>query len=188
MSSPGSESESGSGSGSESGSGAEVRAAPVRIRPATPADVGLIHSLIVELAVYEKAPEAVTGTPELLADALFGSHPSAEALIAEVGGEPAGFAVFYRTFSTWECRAGIWLEDLFVPERLRRAGVGGALLRHLARVTVERGYTRLEWNALDWNSPALDFYAKLGAERLSAWELHRLDGQQLRKVAGLSES
>ncbi|HET8977878.1 MAG TPA: GNAT family N-acetyltransferase [Solirubrobacteraceae bacterium] len=155
----------------------------VRIRPATPDDVDLIYAFIVELAEYERAPEEVTGTPELLAESLFGAAPSAEALIAELDGTPAGFAVFHGTFSTWECRPGIWLEDLYVPERFRRAGIGRALLRHLAAVTVERGCTRLEWTALDWNTPALAFYEGLGASRLSAWELHRLDGEALRRVA-----
>jgi GNAT superfamily N-acetyltransferase len=158
----------------------------IQIRPATADDVELIHSFIVELAVYEGAPEQVAGTPELLADALFGTRPSAEAVIAELDSEAAGLAVFHGTFSTWEGRPGIWLEDLFVPDRYRRAGVGGALLAHLSRLTLERGATRLEWNALDWNSPALDFYSKLGAQRLSSWELHRLDGEELGRVAAAS--
>lgn len=156
---------------------------PIRIRPATPDDVELIHGFVVELAEYERAPEAVTGTPKQLAESLFGERPVAEALIAELDGAPAGFAVFYTTFSTWECRPGIWLEDLFVPERHRRAGVGRALLKRLAALTVERGGTRLEWHALDWNEPALAFYERLGALRLSPWELHRLDGEPLRRLA-----
>jgi GNAT superfamily N-acetyltransferase len=160
----------------------------IEIRPATPDDVELIYSFIVELAVYEGAPEHVTGTPRLLADALFGPHHCAEAVIAELDSEAAGMAVFHGTFSTWECRPGIWLEDLFVPDRHRRAGVGGALLAHLAGLTVERGATRLEWNALDWNVAALSFYAKLGAERLSSWELHRLDGEALERVARTSRA
>jgi GNAT superfamily N-acetyltransferase len=158
----------------------------VRVRPAVPADVGLIHSLIVELAEYERAPEKVTGTPEMLNDALFGERRSAEALIAERGGERVGFALFHGTFSTWECQPGIWLEDLYVPVRHRRGGVGRALLGALARLTVERGCARLEWHALDWNAPALDFYEQLPAARLSEWELHRLDGAALRRVAGLT--
>ena len=158
----------------------------VRVRPAVPADVGLIHRLIVELAEYERAPEKVTGTPEMLNDALFGERRSAEALIAERGGERVGFALFHGTFSTWECRPGIWLEDLYVPVRHRRGGVGRALLGELARLTVERGCARLEWHALDWNAPALDFYEQLHAARLSEWELHRLDGDALRRVAGLA--
>lgn len=168
-------------------SGAGGAAAPrggVRIRPASPADVDLVYAFIVELAEYERAPEQVTGTPELLRESLFGPRPSAEALIAELDGSPAGLAVFHGTFSTWECRPGIWLEDLYVPERCRRAGIGRALLVRLAEITVERGGSRLEWNALDWNTPALAFYERLGATRLSAWELHRLDGEALRRVAG----
>jgi GNAT superfamily N-acetyltransferase len=154
------------------------------IRAAEPADVELIYSLIVELAAYEHARAEVCGTPELLEQALFGAPPSAEALVAELGGDPVAFAVYYTTFSTWECRPGIWLEDLYVPPEHRRAGVGAALLSELARITVERGYTRLEWAALDWNAPALDFYAKLGARRLNEWQLHRLDGAALERVAG----
>jgi GNAT superfamily N-acetyltransferase len=155
----------------------------VEVRAAAPSDVEQIYSFIVELAEFERAPEQVDGTPELLAEALFGADPSAEALIAEIEGETVGFAVFHHTFSTWQCRPGIWLEDLYVPPEHRRTGVGGVLLSHLARLTVERGCTRLEWNALDWNAPALNFYARLGAERLSTWELHRLDGAALERVA-----
>jgi GNAT superfamily N-acetyltransferase len=153
------------------------------IRPATADDVEQIYAFIVELAEYERAPEQVTGTPALLADALFGPEPSAEALVAQRDGQTIGMAVFHGTFSTWECRPGIWLEDLFVPPRFRRGGVGGALLARLAAITVERGRTRLEWNALDWNDPALSFYEQLGAQRLSEWELHRLDGDALARVA-----
>jgi GNAT superfamily N-acetyltransferase len=155
----------------------------VRVRPATPNDVPQIHDFIVELAVYEREPDAVSGTPEMLADALFGEHPSAEALIAEIDGDPAGFAIFHGTFSTWECTPGIWLEDLFVPDRHRGVGVGRALLTRLAALAIERGCARLEWHALDWNELALGFYRRLGAERLSAWELHRLEGESLARVA-----
>jgi GNAT superfamily N-acetyltransferase len=157
--------------------------AQVRIRGAAPEDLGLIFSLIVELAEYERAPEKVTGTVELLAVALFGPRPSAEAVIAEIDGEPVGFALFYGTFSTWECRPGIWLEDLYVPEAHRRSGVGGALLGHMAALTLERGCTRLEWTVLSWNAPALDFYAKLAAEHMQEWHTHRLDGEALTRVA-----
>jgi GNAT superfamily N-acetyltransferase len=157
--------------------------AQLHIRAATPADVELIFALIVQLAEYERAGEQVTGSPELLAAALFGSPPHAEAVIAELDGEAAGFALFYGTFSTWECNPGIWLEDLYVPPERRRAGVGGALLSHLARVAVERGCARLEWAALDWNALALDFYQRLGATRLDEWQLHRLDGARLALVA-----
>jgi hypothetical protein len=157
--------------------------APVTIRPAGPADVELIFSLIVELAEYERAPDQVTGTPELLADALFGDAPSAEALIAEAGGDKVGFALFHGSFSTWECRAGLWLEDLYVPPEHRRSGVGAALLAEVAAIAVERGCARLEWAALDWNTPALEFYEKLGARRLGEWVMHRLDAKALERVA-----
>jgi GNAT superfamily N-acetyltransferase len=156
----------------------------VSIRVATPSDVALIFAWIAELAAYERARDQVTGTPELLETALFGPEPTAEAVIAELDGEPVGFAVFHGTFSTWECRAGIWLEDLYVPPEHRRSGVGGALLGYLAQLTVDRGCARLEWAALDWNTPALDFYEKLGARRLQDWQMHRLEGETLRRVAG----
>jgi GNAT superfamily N-acetyltransferase len=158
-------------------------AAQVRVRPATPGDVQVIYGFIVELAVYEREPEGVTGTPEMLADALFGPRPSAEALLAEVDGEAVGFAVFHGTFSTWECLPGIWLEDLFVAERHRRSGAGYALLHRLAQLAIERGCARMEWHALNWNELALGFYARLGAARESEWDLHRLDGEALRRVA-----
>ena len=156
----------------------------VRIRPAEPADVELIFSLIVELAEYERAPEQVTGTPQLLNAALFGEQPSAEAVIAELDGEPVGFALFHSTFSTWECRPGLWLEDLYVPPEHRRGGIGRALFAHVAAIAVDRGCARLEWAALDWNEPALGFYRKLDAKRLDEWLIHRLDGPLLRAAAG----
>ena len=156
--------------------------------------------MVVELAEYERAREHVVGSPELLAEALFGARPAAEAVIAEVeeAGESdragerdrvaAGFALFYRTFSTWECRPGIWLEDLYVAPRYRGGGAGWALLRHLARITVERGYPRLEWAALDWNTPALDFYERAGASLLGDWRIHRLAGDALKQVARTGDS
>jgi GNAT superfamily N-acetyltransferase len=156
----------------------------VTIRDVTPDDVPAVYAMIVALAVYEREPDGVTGTPDMLSDALFGSTPAAEAVIAEVDREVAGFALFHGTFSTWEMTPGIWLEDLFVYETHRRLGVGEALLRHLAQLTIERRCARLEWAALTWNTPALDFYAKLGAKRLEEWWMHRLDGAALASVAG----
>ena len=165
----------------------------LRIREARREDVGLIYGWIVELAEYERARDQVRGTPELLEDALFGPRPSAEALIAETrtsetDWQPAGFALFHSTFSTWECRPGIWLEDLYIPPAGRRAGVGGALLAHLAMIAVDRGLSRVEWAALDWNTPALDFYVKIGATRLDEWKVHRLDREALAMVAASAES
>ena len=154
------------------------------MRAAVAGDVPTLYRFIRELAAYERAPEAVTGTPEMLHDALFGARPSAEALVAvDAGGAPSGFALFHGTFSTWECRPGLWLEDLYVPERRRRDGVGGTLLHALAQVAVQRGCARLEWTALDWNAPALAFYAGIGAERLQEWTTHRLTGDALTELA-----
>lgn len=155
----------------------------LRIRPAEPTDVELIFSLIVELAEYERARERVAGSPELLRAALFGGDPVAEAVIAELDGEPVGFALWFRTFSTWLCLPGLWLEDLYVSPQRRRAGVGRVLLAHVARVALENGYGRVEWSALDWNTPALEFYTGLGAERLEEWRVHRLEGEALAQVA-----
>jgi GNAT superfamily N-acetyltransferase len=155
----------------------------LQIRDATPADVALLFGLIEALAEYERALDRVVGTPELLAGALFGTPRAAEAVIAELGGAPVGFALFHGTFSTWECRPGIWLEDLFVPPEHRRGGVGEALLRHVAGIAVQRGCARFEWAALNWNTPALDFYEKLGAEVLDEWKIHRVSGETLRQLA-----
>lgn len=155
----------------------------VAIRGARPDDVEFAFQMIVELAEYERAPGSVVGTPELLREALFGSQPTAEAVVAERGGERVGWALYYRTFSTWECRPGIWLEDLFVRPEHRRSGAGEALLRHLAGIVVERGWTRLEWVALDWNEMALTFYAKHGVTAMPEWLQHRIDGQALADLA-----
>jgi GNAT superfamily N-acetyltransferase len=157
--------------------------AQVTVRPAAEPDVELIYSLIVALAEYERAPDQVVGTPAELRRWLFGESPAAETLIGEVDGEPAGFALFHRTFSTWECCPGIWLEDLFVLPEFRRYGVGGRLLGSVAKLTVERGYTRLGWTALDWNEMAISFYRKIGATVLDEWTNHRLSGDTLQAVA-----
>jgi GNAT superfamily N-acetyltransferase len=156
----------------------------VTVRPATPGDVEQIYGFVRELAEYERAAEQVTGTVEMLREALFGAQPAAEVLIAEVGSQAVGFALFHDTFSTWECARGLWLEDLYVPPRHRRSGAGGSLLSALAQIAVERNCPRLEWHALDWNELALGFYERLGAQRLAPWQLHRLSGDALRHVAG----
>ncbi len=143
----------------------------------------LIFDFIKQLAEYERAPGQVRGNPQLLAAALFGERPTAEALIAERDEAPVGMALFHSTFSTWECRPGLWLEDLFVSPEQRRGGVGGALLAAVAALALERGCTRLGWAALDWNSLALDFYVKLDAQRLDEWVMHRLEGERLAAVA-----
>jgi GNAT superfamily N-acetyltransferase len=162
----------------------------VQIRAAEPADAALLFSWIVELAEYERAAGQVRGSQELLADALFGAGACVEAVIAErapgpdrVRGVPAGFALFFGTFSTWLCRPGLWLEDLYVPAADRRRGVARALLVHVARVAVSRRCARVEWAALHWNTPALSFYESLGAHRLEQWQTLRLEGQALERVA-----
>lgn len=159
----------------------------VRIRPATPDDVGTVLSLIRQLAEYERAAERVRGTPELLTDGLFGPRANAEAVVAELDGRPVGFAVFFHTFSTWECRRGLWLEDLFVLREHRRAGVGRTLLSHLAAIALDRCCARFEWAALEWNTPALEFYSALGAEVMDQWRVLRVEGEALRKLGAESD-
>ena len=157
----------------------------VRIRGAHPHDVPLLLAFVRELAEYERAAQEVVGTEELLDAALFGEGAVAEAVIAEHAGEPAGFAIFYPTFSTWLCRPGMWLEDLYVSPTHRRSGIGRELLAHLARIALERGYGRLEWSALGWNAPAISFYESIGALGLDEWREFRLTGDSLRAVAAL---
>jgi GNAT superfamily N-acetyltransferase len=153
------------------------------IRPATEDDVGLVFDLICELATYEKLRDEVVGTAEILRAALF-DRGDAEALIVEgEAGEAVGYAIFYTTFSTFECRSGVWLEDVYVRPEHRRGGIGLRIMEHLAALALERGHVRLEWVALDWNEPALNFYAKLGAARLDDWLIHRLEADGIRSLA-----
>jgi GNAT superfamily N-acetyltransferase len=152
------------------------------IRPATEDDVQLVFDLICELATYEKLRDQVVGTLELLRASLFEAH-AAEALIVEVDDEPVGYALFYTTFSTFETRSGIWMEDVYVRPESRRGGIGLQILEHLAALALERGHVRLEWCALTWNEPALNFYAKLGAARLDDWRMLRLEVGGMRSLA-----
>ncbi|MGX1912470.1 N-acetyltransferase family protein [Streptomyces phaeochromogenes] len=145
------------------------------IRTATPADVPVIHSMVRELAEYEKALEEVRATEEQLREALFGERPAAFAHIAEsADGEPVGFALWFLNFSTWRGVHGIYLEDLYVRPQARGGGYGKALLGELARICVERGYERLEWAVLNWNRPSIDFYEALGARPQDEWTVYRL--------------
>ena len=149
------------------------------IRTATPDDVPVVLQLVRELADYEKEPEAVVATEADLHAALFGPDAVASCHLAEAGGEVVGFALWYRTFSTWTGKPGLWLEDLFVRPAARGTGLGKALLVTLAQVCVDRGWTRFEWWVLDWNTPAQGFYRSLGAHPEDAWTVWRTDGAEL---------
>lgn len=153
----------------------------VRIRAASRDDAALLFELIGELAAYERLADTVSGSAEMLARTLFDER-AAEAIVAEVDGEAAGYAIFFNTFSTFECRTCLWVEDIFVRPEQRRRGVGRALLGHIAGLAIERKCPRLEWAALDWNSPALRFYDSLGASLLAQWRTLRLEGDALRRL------
>jgi GNAT superfamily N-acetyltransferase len=152
------------------------------IRPAREADAETLFGLILELADYEKLTDAVRGDVEVLRRSLF-EEKAAEALIVELEGEAVGYAIFFTTFSTFECRSGIWVEDVYVRPDRRRGGLGQAVMEQLAGLALERGHVRLEWCALDWNEPALRFYDKLGATRLDEWKLLRLERDGMRRLA-----
>jgi GNAT superfamily N-acetyltransferase len=156
----------------------------IQVRFATRDDVRLITELIKALAVYEKLEHEVRATDEKLSQALFGARPYAETLIAEYDGEPAGFALFFHTFSTFLAQPGLYLEDLFVKPEHRSHGIGRALLQRLAQIAVERGCGRLEWAVLDWNVDAIRFYERLGAKANSEWTVYRLTGEPLQALAG----
>jgi GNAT superfamily N-acetyltransferase len=155
------------------------------IRPAREQDIPAIFSLIHALGEYEKAPAgAISVTEDLLRESLFGSSPAAEILLAFVGNDVAGFAMFFQNYSSWRGRIGIYLEDLFVQAEWRRHGVGKALLLALARIALERGCTRMDWMVLDWNEPAIEFYRSLGAAPLDEWTRFRLTEDALRALVG----
>jgi GNAT superfamily N-acetyltransferase len=154
------------------------------IRPAVPADVPALVQLIRDLAEYEKAPEEAVATEAQVHDVLFGPSPAVFCDVAEVDRNVVGMAIWFTSFSTWLGRQGIYLEDLFVSPSHRGEGHGKALLATLARRCVERGYGRLEWSVLDWNTPAIDFYVGLGAVGMDGWTVHRLSGEPLAALAG----
>lgn len=152
------------------------------IRPATAADLPLIGQLIRDLAEYEKLAHEVRFDEAVMGAKLFGPRPYAEVVIGELDGEPQGFALFFHNFSTFEGRPGIYLEDLFVRPGARGAGLGKALLSHLAALAIERDCARLEWSVLDWNEPAIGFYRKLGARLMDEWTVMRVDGAELAQL------
>jgi GNAT superfamily N-acetyltransferase len=157
-------------------------------RPAGPADVPLILDLIRDLAIYERAPDAVFATEAGLAEALFGASPRVFSDIAEWDGAPAGFCLWFYNFSTWRGRHGIYLEDLFVRPAHRGRGIGKALMALLASRCVEQGLERMEWAVLDWNELAIGVYRGVGAEILDDWRICRLSGDPLRALAATSSA
>ena len=153
------------------------------IRPAAADDCGELLRLIRELAIYEKLEDQAVGTEPLLRAQLFGARPAAEALIVERGGRAVAFALYFTTFSTFLCKPGVYLEDLFVEPAHRGAGIGSALLKRLAALAVERGGGRFEWRVLDWNEPSIRFYEALGATIMREWLLARVTGPALERLA-----
>src|SRR5215467_6056644 len=154
----------------------------MQIRNATPEDVPEIARLIRALADYEKLSDEVLATEEQLRESLFGPRPAAETVLAWLDGRAIGLAVFFSNYSTFRGRAGLYLEDLFVEPAQRGRGYGKALLRHVARLAVERGCERMEWSVLDWNTPAIEFYRGLGARPLEDWTIYRLQGESLKQA------
>lgn len=152
------------------------------IRPAAPDDAALVLRFVRELASYERLSHLVTATEESLREALFGARPGAEVALAFEAGAAVGFAVYFHTFSTFLGKPGLWLEDIFVLPEHRRKGYGRALLLHVARIAVARGCGRFEWTALDWNTPAWDFYRSVGAQPLEEWTIFRVTGDALAKL------
>lgn len=162
------------------------------IRPAEPADVPQLLGLIRDLAAYEREPDAAVATEDQIHDALFGGSatptgvPAAYCFVVDVDGQLAGLALYFLNFSTWLGRHGIYLEDLFVRPEFRGHGFGQALLARLAQECVDRGYGRLEWWVLDWNTPAIEFYRSQGAESMGDWTTNRVSGEALHRLAASS--
>jgi GNAT superfamily N-acetyltransferase len=150
---------------------------------ATAADTGVLLSLIRELAEYERLSSQVIATEERIRESLFGSNPRAEALIARVEGDVAGFALYFHNYSTFLAKPGVYLEDLFVRPPFRGRGIGRALLSRLATIALERGCGRFEWAVLDWNKDAIGFYEALGARPMNDWTVYRLTGDALQRLA-----
>jgi GNAT superfamily N-acetyltransferase len=153
------------------------------LRPPTPTDVPEVLRLIRGLAEYEHLLHEVTATDAGLHDALFGPRPRIHAILAEVDSKPVGLALFYYTFNTFKGRPGIFLEDLFVDPAHRGAGIGLALMRHLARRAVAENCRRIEWRVLNWNQPSIDFYQRIGAEPIDDWHTRQLGGDALVALA-----
>lgn len=157
----------------------------LRIESATQHDVPLILNLVKKLAAYERLSHEVVATEDDFSKALFGPTPVAEALLAFLGSQPVGFALYFSTFSTFVGRPGIYLEDIFVEPEHRGQGIGAALLTRIARIACDRNCGRLEWSVLTWNEPSIGFYQRLGAQRMEEWRVFRLAGAALKNLAGV---
>jgi len=155
----------------------------LRLRFAEAADLGLIVQLIRELAAYERLANQVVAGEQELRDSLFGSRPSAQVLIAQYDGQPAGFAVFFHNFSTFLGKPGLYLEDLFVRPAYQGKGIGKTLLAFLARIAEERGCGRLEWSVLNWNEAAIRLYQSVDGKPLDEWTVYRVTGAELKSLA-----
>lgn len=155
----------------------------LNIRPATPTDVPLIQQFIRDLAEYERSPESAVATQKDLLRDGFGPEPKYRCILAEWDGRPAGFAFFFYNYSTWQGRPGLYLEDLFVKPVFRGKGIGKALLLHLAKIAVDEDCGRFQWQVLDWNTPAIDFYKSLGAKTMNEWLTMRIEGEDIKKLA-----
>jgi len=153
------------------------------IRPARAGDARVIYDFICELATYEREPQAVATSPARLQEQLASPAPPFRCLIAERDRAAVGFALYFRSYSTWTGRPGIYLEDLYVPEHLRGQGIGTRLLRELARIALTEGCSRLELSVLDWNRPAIGVYEQLGARAMDGWTTYRFDGPALAALA-----
>lgn len=156
----------------------------LNIRSATVNDVGLILQFIHDLAEYEREPQAVTATEADLVRDGFGADPKFRVVIAEWDGKPAGFALFFYNYSTWQGHPGLYLEDLFVRPEFRGRGIGKTLLVHLARLAVQGNCGRFQWQVLDWNTPSMRFYESLGAKVMKEWLTMRVEGEALGRLAG----
>ena len=154
----------------------------MKIRPAKSEEVGEVLQLIQDLATYEKAPEQVEASKEDLLNTIFVKDPRVFCDLVEVDGQVAGMAIWFLNYSTWQAKHGIYLEDIFIKPEYRGRGYGKALLKHLAKICDEKGYGRLQWWVLDWNSPAIEFYKSFGAEAMDEWTVYRTSGQALKDL------
>jgi GNAT superfamily N-acetyltransferase len=157
------------------------------IRPAVPADAALIVTYIRELADFEREPEKAVVTEADILRHAFSDQPLVKVTLAEWDGQPAGFALWFLNFSTWEGKPGIYLEDLFVRPAFRRHGIGKALLKNLAALAVLEGWTRFVWQVLDWNTPAIEFYEAHGARIMRSWLTCRVEGEAIGRLAGMDD-